>query len=159
MADRGKTGEDENTKIWKSRERNELFGWNKKCFSLFLKDYHLVKNKNLIKIADINFKEYKVNRILPLASLMVSTTSTTMMIASLALVIKLSLTSPHRSDEARWTHVEHLNGKNREKTDTQRCKLSKEVINFFIIYINKTTKHNRKDMILQDKDLLRPGYK
>ena len=38
------------TKNWISRERKELFRWNKKHFSQFLKGYHLVKkNKNLIK--------------------------------------------------------------------------------------------------------------
>ena len=35
MADREKKGEDENTKIWISRERKELFRWNKKHFSVF----------------------------------------------------------------------------------------------------------------------------
>ena len=49
MADRGKRGEDKNTKIWISRERKELFRWNKKHLSKFLKGYDLVKNKNLIK--------------------------------------------------------------------------------------------------------------
>ena len=42
-------GEDENTKIWISQERKELFRWNKKHLSKFLKGYHLVKNKNLIE--------------------------------------------------------------------------------------------------------------
>ena len=32
MAD-GENGEDENTQIWISRERKELFRWNKKHFS------------------------------------------------------------------------------------------------------------------------------
>ena len=49
MADRGKKREDENTKIWIPRERKELFRWNKKHLSQYLKGYHLVKNKNLIK--------------------------------------------------------------------------------------------------------------
>ena len=49
MADREKGGEDENTKIWISWERKELFRWNKKHFSWFLKGYNLVKNKNLKK--------------------------------------------------------------------------------------------------------------
>ena len=40
----GKCGkEGKNTKIWISRERNELFRWNKKHFSQFLKRYHLAK--------------------------------------------------------------------------------------------------------------------
>ena len=33
MADREKRGEDENTKIWISREQKEFFRWNKKHFS------------------------------------------------------------------------------------------------------------------------------
>ena len=38
------------TKIWISGEWKELFRWNKKHFSTFLKGYHLTKkNKNLIK--------------------------------------------------------------------------------------------------------------
>ena len=37
------------TKNWISQEQKELFGSNKKHFSQFLKDYHLVKNKNLMK--------------------------------------------------------------------------------------------------------------
>ena len=41
--------EDRNTKIWISRERKELFRWNKKHLSYFLKGYHLVRNKILIK--------------------------------------------------------------------------------------------------------------
>ena len=49
MADREKRGEDENTKIWISQERKELFRWNKKHFSWVLKGYNLVKNKNLKK--------------------------------------------------------------------------------------------------------------
>ena len=36
MADREKRGEDEYTKTWISRERKELFRWNKKHFSQFL---------------------------------------------------------------------------------------------------------------------------
>ena len=44
-----KRGKDKNTKTWISRERKDLFRWNKKHFSKFLKGYHLVKNKNLIK--------------------------------------------------------------------------------------------------------------
>ena len=47
MANREKEGG--NTKIWISWERKELFIWNKKHFSYFLKGYHLVRNKNLIK--------------------------------------------------------------------------------------------------------------
>ena len=38
-----------NTKIWVSRKWKELFRWNKNHFSEFLKGYHLVRNKNLIK--------------------------------------------------------------------------------------------------------------
>ena len=34
-----KKGEDGNTKMWISRERKELFRWNKKYFSKFLKGY------------------------------------------------------------------------------------------------------------------------
>ena len=44
-----KRGKDKNTKTWIYRERKDLFRWNKKHFSNFLKGYHLVKNKNLIK--------------------------------------------------------------------------------------------------------------
>ena len=36
-------GRGKNTKIWISRERKELFRWNKKYFSQFLKGYHLMK--------------------------------------------------------------------------------------------------------------------
>ena len=55
-----KRGEDGNLKIWISWERKELFRWNKKHFSWFLKGYHLAKNKkNDKKIADISFK-YKL---------------------------------------------------------------------------------------------------
>ena len=50
-----KRGEDGNTKIWLSRVRKELFRWNKKHFSYFLKGYHLVKNKKWWKIADTSF--------------------------------------------------------------------------------------------------------
>ena len=45
MADTEKRGEDENTKTWISREQTELFRWNKKHFSYFLKGYHLMINK------------------------------------------------------------------------------------------------------------------
>ena len=45
----GKREEDGNTKIWISRERKELFRWNKKHFLWFLKGYHLMRNKILIK--------------------------------------------------------------------------------------------------------------
>ena len=38
-----KRRKDRNTKNWISRERKELFGWNKKQFSLFLKGYHSMK--------------------------------------------------------------------------------------------------------------------
>ena len=43
-----KRGEEGNTKIWISRNRKELFRLNKNHFSLFLKDYRLVRNRNLI---------------------------------------------------------------------------------------------------------------
>ena len=33
MADKEKRGEDENIKIWISREQKEFFRWNKKHFS------------------------------------------------------------------------------------------------------------------------------
>ena len=47
MAAGKKRGEGENTKIWKSRERKDLFRWNKKHFSILFKGYHLViKMKN-----------------------------------------------------------------------------------------------------------------
>ena len=49
MTDKEKKGEDENTKTWISRERKELFRWNKKYVSQFLKGYHLVENKNLLR--------------------------------------------------------------------------------------------------------------
>ena len=42
---REKIGEDKNTKDWISREQKEIFRWNKKHFSRFLKDYHLVKKE------------------------------------------------------------------------------------------------------------------
>ena len=45
MTDKEKKGEDENTKTWISRERKELFRWNKKHFPWFLKGYHFVKKK------------------------------------------------------------------------------------------------------------------
>ena len=45
----GKRGEDGNAKIWISGEQKELFRWNEKHFSKFLKDYHLVRNKILMK--------------------------------------------------------------------------------------------------------------
>ena len=50
MADREKKrGEDGNTKIGIFQEQKKLFRWNKKHFSQFLKGYHLVKNKTLMK--------------------------------------------------------------------------------------------------------------
>ena len=50
MADREeKKGEDGYTKNLISRERKELFRWNKKHFLEFLKGYYLVRNKKLIK--------------------------------------------------------------------------------------------------------------
>ena len=49
MAAGRKSGEDGNTKNWISCERKELFRWNKKYLSKFLKGYHLVKNKSLLK--------------------------------------------------------------------------------------------------------------
>ena len=44
-----KREEDGNTKIWISWEWKELFRWNKKHLSQFLKSYHLVINKYLLK--------------------------------------------------------------------------------------------------------------
>ena len=52
MADREKGGEDGNSETWISQEQKELFRWNKKHFSQFLKGYNLVRNKNLKKIED-----------------------------------------------------------------------------------------------------------
>ena len=49
MTDSEKREEDGNRKTWISWERKELFRWNKKHFSQFLKGYRLVENKNLIK--------------------------------------------------------------------------------------------------------------
>ena len=49
MAEGRKRGKNENTKTLVSQERKELFKWTKKHFSYFLKGYHLVRNKNLIK--------------------------------------------------------------------------------------------------------------
>ena len=46
---RRKRGEHGNTEILISREWKKLFRWNKKHFSKFLKGYHLVKNRNLVK--------------------------------------------------------------------------------------------------------------
>ena len=45
----------ENTKTWISQDRKELFRWNKKHFSYFLKGFHLVRN--LIKTEDTSFKD------------------------------------------------------------------------------------------------------
>ena len=45
-----KREEDKNTNIWISREQKELFRWNKKNLSKFLKGYHSVKNKKINKI-------------------------------------------------------------------------------------------------------------
>ena len=44
-----KKGEDGNKTMWIFLEKKELFKWNKEYFSKFLKGYHLVRNKNLIK--------------------------------------------------------------------------------------------------------------
>ena len=49
-----KRGKDRKTKIWISRERKELFRWNKKHFSW--RAIIRWKNKNLMKIADTSFK-------------------------------------------------------------------------------------------------------
>ena len=49
MDDREKRGEDGNSETWISQEQKELFRWNKKHFSQFLKGYNLVRNKNLKK--------------------------------------------------------------------------------------------------------------
>ena len=46
------------TKTWISRKRKELFRWNKKHFSQFLKGYHLVKKQNIDKkIVDTSVNE------------------------------------------------------------------------------------------------------
>ena len=44
-----KRGQDRNSKISMSQERKEFFRRNKKRFSQFLKGFHLVRNKSLIK--------------------------------------------------------------------------------------------------------------
>ena len=54
-----KRGEEGNTKIWISWERKELFGWNKKHFSYFLKGYHL-----MITTCSPEFCRYITQRIL-----------------------------------------------------------------------------------------------
>ena len=43
MANKEKGSEDGNTKIWISRERKELFSWNKNTFSWIFEGYHLVR--------------------------------------------------------------------------------------------------------------------
>ena len=43
MANKEKGREDGNTKIWISRERKELFRWNKNHFSWIFEGYHLVR--------------------------------------------------------------------------------------------------------------------
>ena len=43
MLDRGKREEEGNVKVWLSKERKELFRWNKKHFSSLFKGYHLLK--------------------------------------------------------------------------------------------------------------------
>ena len=53
-----KSGKGRNTKIWISRERKELFRWNKKHFQSFWRAIIWWKNKKLIKIADTTFKLY-----------------------------------------------------------------------------------------------------
>ena len=53
-----KRGKDRNAKNWISRERKELFRWNKKDFLQILKGYHLVKNEKLVKIADTSFDSF-----------------------------------------------------------------------------------------------------
>lgn len=50
--------------------------------------------------------------------------------------------------ETRERHVEHFNNKYKGKPDTQRCKWSKEITNFFITFINKTIMHNCNEIIL-----------
>ena len=57
MADREKKKEDGNTKTWISQKWKEIFRWNKKHFSYFLRGYHLVKNKNLMKNSFNNKKK------------------------------------------------------------------------------------------------------
>ena len=52
-------GRGKNLKIWISWERKERLKWNKKHFSQFLKDYHLVKKLKFDKkIADTSFNYY-----------------------------------------------------------------------------------------------------
>ena len=53
-----KRGKGRNTKNWISWEWKELFRWNKKDFSQIFKGYHLVKNENLVKIADASFNSF-----------------------------------------------------------------------------------------------------
>ena len=55
MADRGKKGGDENTKIWISIERKELFGWNKKNFQWFWRAIIWWKIKVWKQLADTSF--------------------------------------------------------------------------------------------------------
>ena len=59
MADREKGKEYRNTNIWISRERKELFRWNKKHFSKLFKDYHLVKKW---KIKGTSFTPLAINK-------------------------------------------------------------------------------------------------
>ena len=57
MADRGKRGEDENTKVWISQEWKDLFRWNKKHFShSFWRAIIWWEIKIWYKIADISLK-------------------------------------------------------------------------------------------------------
>ena len=56
-----KIGEGGNTKIWLSREGKELFRWNKKYLSSFLKDCHLVKKAKIKKIAATSLKYSDLN--------------------------------------------------------------------------------------------------
>ena len=44
-----KRWEDRDTTNWITRERQELFRWNKKHFSQIWKGYHLVRDRNLTK--------------------------------------------------------------------------------------------------------------
>ena len=51
-----KRGKGRNTKLWISRERKELYRWNKSIFHSFWRAIIWWKNKNLMKIADTSFK-------------------------------------------------------------------------------------------------------
>ena len=54
-----KEGKNGNTKNWRTRETKELLRWNKK-HSQVLKGYHLVENRNLIKMANTSFNNLTI---------------------------------------------------------------------------------------------------